>query len=223
MSGTKWSIHSSISAWLSDGTGGFRVVIGFRDFGIAAAYRRYHRVVTGSGSGHRDGDEPLDVSRRQLAALDLVARLLEALAIDYWLFGGWAVDLYVGRVTRPHDDIDLAIWLDDHRRIAEILAADGWVHAPADDEDGGTAYKREGVRLELTYLVRNGDGDVFIPLRDGLAPWVKGSFGDDERVLLGVRVRVITLMSLRRMKAWPREDPDDIAKDLGDLELLPSS
>jgi len=27
--------------------------------------------------------------------------------IDYWRFGGWAVDFYVGFVTRPHDDLDV--------------------------------------------------------------------------------------------------------------------
>ena len=161
-----------------------------------------------------------DLAARQLAAIERVGALLEARAIAYWLFGGWAVDFYAGAVTRPHDGVDIAIWLEDLERIAALLRSDGWRHAPADDEDGGTGYERDGVRLELTYLVRDVDGDVFIPLREGPAPWDRRSFADDERTLSGVRSRVLTLASLRGMKSWPRDDPTDAAKDRADLEVL---
>src|ERR687887_2126604 len=150
-------------------------------------------------------DEPQrteDLNVRQLAALGRVGGQLESEDIAYWLFGGWAVDFYAGAITRAHDDVDLAVWLEDHERIAALLEADGWRHAPAEDEDGGTGYERHGVRLELTFLTRNDRGDVFIPLRDGLVPWTQESFADDVRELGGVRSRLITLASLRGMKAW---------------------
>ena len=38
--------------------------------------------------------------------------------------------LHAGSVTRAHDDLDIAVWLKDHNRIAALLAADGWSHAP---------------------------------------------------------------------------------------------
>jgi hypothetical protein len=95
-----------------------------------------------------------------------VGELLEEAGLAYWLFGGWAVDFYAGSVTRAHDDLDMAIWLEDLPAIAELLEADGWRHAPLHDEDGGTGYERGSVRLELTYLVRGSDGRVFTPLRD---------------------------------------------------------
>ena len=38
----------------------------------------------------------------QLAALVSVIEALTDRGIDYWLFGGWAVDFYVGKVTRLH-------------------------------------------------------------------------------------------------------------------------
>jgi hypothetical protein len=56
--------------------------------------------------------------------------------------------------------VDIAVWLQEHERIAELLAADGWKHAPEEDEDGGTGYERGGVRLELTFLVRDDEGHV---------------------------------------------------------------
>ena len=45
----------------------------------------------------------------QLAALEELHRLLERHRIEYWLFGGWAVDFHTGTVTRPHDDLDMAV------------------------------------------------------------------------------------------------------------------
>lgn len=171
---------------------------------------------------HDPEREPAEVSARQLAALGRVAAHLQSEGIDYWLFGGWAVDFYARSITRLHDDVDIAIWLADLSRIAALLGSDGWRHAPEEDEDGGTGYEREGVRLELTYLTRDADGEVSIPLRNGPVPWAKESFADDVRELFGVHSRVITLASLRSMKSRPRDDPEDAAKDRADLASLPS-
>jgi hypothetical protein len=40
------------------------------------------------------------------------------------LCGGWAVDAWLGRVTREHGDVDLAVFADDYRLLFEHL--DGW-------------------------------------------------------------------------------------------------
>jgi hypothetical protein len=171
---------------------------------------------------HDPGRQQVEVGARQLAGLGRVAAQLQSEGIDYWLFGGWAVDFYAGSITRVHDDVDIAIWLEDLGRIATLLGSDGWRHSPERDEDGGTGYERDGVRLELTYLTRDTDGEVSIPLRSGPDPWAKESFADDVRELSGVHSRVITLASLRSMKTWPRDDAADAAKDRADLAWLPS-
>jgi hypothetical protein len=157
----------------------------------------------------------------QLTSLAEVDATLRDAGIAYWLFGGWAVDFYVGDVTRAHDDVDIAVWLDDFPRIAGLLERAGWRHAPEEGEDGGTGYERGDVRLELAFLVRDADGQVCIPLRSGLAAWPDGAFGEDVRELQGVRARLISLSALRRGKASPRDDPADAAKDRADLERLP--
>jgi ADP-ribose pyrophosphatase YjhB (NUDIX family) len=155
----------------------------------------------------------------QLSALARVTQLLGDAAIDYWLFGGWAVDFYVGSVTRPHDDLDLAVWRDDVPRIAELLLTDGWVHAPLPDEDGGTGFEREGVRLELTFVIRD-DSRVSTPLTHGLATWPEDAFRDDVRELRGVRARVLDFAALLRGKSEARGDPAEAAKDREDFERL---
>ena len=156
---------------------------------------------------------------RQLAALADVSARLRAAGLDHWLFGGWAVDFYAGRITRDHFDVDLAVWLDDLPRIAAVLEDSGWRHAPEPDEDGGTGYERDGTRLELTYLVRSGDR-VVTPLRGFDATWPDGALGAEERELRGVRTRLVGLDALSSGKATPRDDPDDAAKDRADFEVL---
>lgn len=156
----------------------------------------------------------------QLAALADVGAALDHAGIEHWVFGGWAVDFYAGRVTRPHDDIDVAVWLDDLPRIRALLERGGWSHAPEPDEDGGTGYERGPVRLELTFLVRANDGRVFIPLHDFEARWPDDALAGDDRELRGVRARVVGLASLLRGKGSARDDAHEKAKDDADFAVL---
>jgi hypothetical protein len=155
----------------------------------------------------------------QLTALADVSGQLAGAGIDHWLFGGWAVDFYAGSVTRPHFDVDLAVWLADLPRIEALLARGGWRHEPLPDEDGGTGYERGAVRLELTFLVRDGDR-VVIPLRRGPVPWPDGAFVTEVGELRGVRSPLIAFDALREGKSSPRDDPEDAVKDRADFRRL---
>jgi len=155
-----------------------------------------------------------------LVALDSIEKLLDAHGIESWLFGGWAVDFHVGRVSRAHDDLDLAVWVEDHERIARLLVADGWTHAPEEGEDGYTGYERDGVRLELAFVEHGEDGRIYTPLEDGRSAWPEGAFGEDVAELRGVRARVISLRALRADKSEAHGDPRVAAKDRADLETL---
>jgi hypothetical protein len=57
-----------------------------------------------------------------LSPADL-ATVFAGVAAIWWLAGGWALDLFLGRVTRPHDDIDVQILRRDHLRIRKALAS----------------------------------------------------------------------------------------------------
>jgi len=161
-----------------------------------------------------------ELTLQQLSALAQVSERLDEARVAYWLFGGWAVDFYAGSVTRVHDDLDIAVWLEDLPRIAELLEDDGWRHAPFDDEDGGTGFERGAVRLELTYLVRDDGGGIFTPLQHGRVPWSEEALGDDVGELLGVRSRLVGFAPLTRGKSSPRDDPEEAAKDRADFRQL---
>jgi hypothetical protein len=159
----------------------------------------------------------------QLSVIGRLHALLGEQGIDYWLFGGWAVDFHAGRVTRTHADVDLAVWQVDLDRIRGLLEAEGWLHAPEPGEDGYTGYERHGTRLELAFLARDGDaGSVYTPLTAGRGEWPAGSFGQDMAELRGVRACVVGLGSLIEDKSGPRLDPAVAAKDRADVEVLTS-
>ncbi|CAN5684838.1 hypothetical protein BH18ACT13_BH18ACT13_09380 [soil metagenome] len=160
------------------------------------------------------------LASQQLVALARVSDLFGEEGIAYWLFGGWAVDFYAGSVTRAHDDVDIAVWLEDLPRIAKSLERHGWRHAPSDDEDGGTGYECEAVRLELIYFVRDPDGGSFTPRRRGRGAWSMEALANDVGELRGVRSRLVGLTPLMRAKSSPRDDPEEAAKDNADFEQL---
>jgi hypothetical protein len=163
----------------------------------------------------------VDVSAgQQLAALERLHELFEEHEIEYWLFGGWAVDFHAGAVTREHADLDIAVWKNDQERIATLLTEESWTHVPDPDEDGYTAYERDAVRLEVAFLARAESGEVFTPLRDGQGRWAIGAFQNDVVELRDVRARIINLAALKAEKSESRDDQVVATKDRLDLEVL---
>ena len=53
-----------------------------------------------------------------------VAKLLAPLQVPWWIAGGWALDLYLGRQTRDHADIDVAVLRDHQTDVRGLLG--GW-------------------------------------------------------------------------------------------------
>ncbi|HEY4320094.1 MAG TPA: hypothetical protein VGM77_02860 [Gemmatimonadales bacterium] len=140
--------------------------------------------------------------------------------VAYWLFGGWAVDFHVGRITREHGDIDIAIWSDDRARLAALLHDRDWLHQPDVGEDGYTCYQREEIRLEVAFLARDEQGDIYTPLSDGRGEWPRDSFGDAVGTLSGVHARVVGRDSLIADKSIVRSDIVTAAKDQADIAAL---
>ncbi len=52
------------------------------------------------------------------------ARLLAGLPAPWWIAGGWALDLFVGRQTRAHDDLDVEVLRRDQLVLQRHLS--GW-------------------------------------------------------------------------------------------------
>jgi hypothetical protein len=53
-----------------------------------------------------------------------VAQTLRDIAIPWWIAGGWALDLFIGRQTRAHTDVEIAIFRGDEEKLRARLK--GW-------------------------------------------------------------------------------------------------
>ena len=62
-----------------------------------------------------------DVHGHQPLRPDEVQELLKDLAIPWWIAGGWAIDLFLGKSTREHEDIDILILRSDQLALQEYL------------------------------------------------------------------------------------------------------
>jgi hypothetical protein len=51
------------------------------------------------------------------------AKLLADLRAPWWVAGGWAIDLFLGRQTRPHADTDTALLRGTEPALREVLPA----------------------------------------------------------------------------------------------------
>jgi hypothetical protein len=76
-----------------------------------------------------------------------VADLLRDVEIPWVFCGGWAIDLFLDRVTRPHKDVDVAIRRADQLAVHEYLTARGWRLQVAND--GQLTPWATGERIEL--------------------------------------------------------------------------
>lgn len=62
------------------------------------------------------------------APLDEVVALMRGLAAPWWVAGGYAIELAVGRAYREHGDVDIALLRRDQLAVRRLL--NGWdVHA----------------------------------------------------------------------------------------------
>ena len=161
-----------------------------------------------------------EANGKQLAAISSFGSILDAAGLDYWLFGGWAVDFWVGAVTRPHDDIDVAAWRKDYDAIRDALVDAGWEHTPTENDVVGTRYTLNAAQVEITFVEQNDAGEIVIPIPDAPIVWTTEPFSEWRRTLDGVIGRVIPLALLKDGKSRPRESPQEAAKDRADREAL---
>lgn len=53
--------------------------------------------------------------------------LLKGNGFDYAFCGGHALDIHIGKTTRPHGDVDLSAYWEDRKRIIAFMQAQGWI------------------------------------------------------------------------------------------------
>ena len=117
------------------------------------------------------------------------AGVFEPLAIPWWVAGGEAIDLFVGRATRAHGDIDIAILRRDTHRLHALrddwdvhIAHDGklipWDSGPLADDMHQFWVRKHGAKAwAFEVLLEYTDGDGWLYRRDNRVRRRVGTIG----------------------------------------------
>lgn len=76
-----------------------------------------------------------DLAKVQLVAIAELVDAAGELNAPVWLRGGWAMDFFLGRVTREHLDIDWFVLVEDAARLREQLLQHGFVDVTTADPE----------------------------------------------------------------------------------------
>ncbi|WP_204070911.1 nucleotidyltransferase domain-containing protein [Planotetraspora phitsanulokensis] len=104
---------------------------------------------------------------RQLQAIAEVVGIAGEIGVQIWLRGGWAMDFYLGEITRDHRDVDWFAWAEDVPELAGKLMARGFEPMPGPPPDQQLDFGRGDVELSFALLAKDGDGRVVV----GGGPW----------------------------------------------------
>ncbi len=157
------------------------------------------------------------------------------LSIPWWVAGGWAIDLFVERVTRDHQDVDLAIARSEQRAAFDHFATDRtWskiVPHPEGLSGQGTIEPWEGEYVELPVhqiLADDADGRRIEFLLNEIddREWRSRRHPDVAMPLAGMGLstpdgvpylapEIVLLYKAKHMREWDQADFDTALPALG--------
>lgn len=149
-------------------------------------------------------------------------RALDESGVAIWIDGGWAVDAVVGRQTRPHNDLDIAVEAKSLDALQQLLAERGYRETPSRDalECNFVVEDEYGRKIDVHVVVLDDQGGVWSDATDGIA-YPAGSLTGDG-IIAGTSVRCISAeMQLRFKTSYPPRavDRQDVAVLCGVLGL----
>lgn len=144
-------------------------------------------------------------ARAQLALLGEIGAALAARRIRFWLRGGWAVDFLLGRVGRPHADLDLVLWARHRRRAERALLDAGF--RPVREAPVQTDLCKDGQDVSLVFLTRAPGGAITAHGIPGWT-WRPDALPRRPRRLHGIAARVV--------------DPRQLLAEKGDTSRAPA-
>lgn len=102
---------------------------------------------------------------------------LSELKIQWQLCGGYAIDEYLGKMTRYHKDLDISIGFNDRKICIEYLKEKGWeIDAPVGNGrvvDINYALEKEGLYFDNIWCYKKGSDFIKLKETDGVFRYVE--------------------------------------------------
>lgn len=105
---------------------------------------------------------------RQLRLIGETVEIAKALGVEVWLRGGWAMDFFIGEVTRSHVDIDWFAWAEDAPALTGGLLRAGYEPLTGSPADQQLDFCKRGVECSFALLSKDPFGRVVV----AGGPWV---------------------------------------------------
>lgn len=112
-------------------------------------------------------DELKEIANKQLKILSEIQTIIKSLDASFWLRGGWGIDFILGRITRPHSDIDLVTWVKHRLVIEEALIEADFEKIPVSQLQ--TDFLKDGVDVSFVFVTRSTEGLI---VANGIPDWV---------------------------------------------------
>ncbi len=146
-----------------------------------------------------------------MRSTDVVAlyRQLEDIGVAIWIDGGWAVDAVLGRQTRPHQDLDIAIEARDLPALRRVLEQRGYREFPTEDSTpwNFVLVDGSGRKIDIHLVVLDQDAGVWGEPLEGIA-YPAGSL-TGQGVIEGTPVRCVRADFQFQFKtSYPPRDKD---------------
>jgi len=71
-------------------------------------------------------EDGIDLKRWRPLSVRQTAELMIGLEVEWWIAGGWAIDLFLDRTTRDHADTDVLVLRRDQVRVCLHFLNAGW-------------------------------------------------------------------------------------------------
>jgi Aminoglycoside-2''-adenylyltransferase len=161
---------------------------------------------------------------RQLHLISDVLAIASKNAVEVWLRGGWAMDFFLGQVTRDHVDIDWFAWVKDASVITAALLESGYQAVPGAPPEVGLDVAKDGADLGFAWLARDGAGQVVVAggpyagerWPEGMLTWEPGQIGPLRCPIISPLAQIeIKEMMPVWVPSFPRRPKD--AKDVARL------
>ncbi|MEV6049888.1 aminoglycoside adenylyltransferase [Streptomyces sp. NPDC052107] len=163
-------------------------------------------------------------AERQLALVRQTLAAAGYRGIPLRLRCGWAMDFFLGEVTRDHGDIDWFAWSKDSVALAALLSRVGHTPVPGPPPGLRLDFVEDGLDSSFTLVDRDTAGRVVVaggpwtgtPWPEGLLAAEPGRIGAVEAPIVGPLAQIEIK---RMMPVWDPSRPRR-AKDVEDIARL---